>query len=80
MTVDEAEVEVALWVTGNEQEFDRLRQLSYSNSHVILVCFAIDDPDSFQNIRERVTQFVYRGVNVSGSQRCSVVVKGFPSL
>jgi Ras homolog gene family, member A len=54
MKIEEKSVEMALWVTGNEQDFDRLRLLSYCNSHVIVICFAVDDPDSFDNVREKV--------------------------
>ena len=32
----------------------RLRPLSYSKSHVILIAFAIDTPDSLDNVMEKV--------------------------
>lgn len=32
----------------------RLRPLSYPDSHVILICFAIDSPDSLDNVQEKV--------------------------
>ncbi|WVF67430.1 hypothetical protein IAT40_002186 [Kwoniella sp. CBS 6097] len=31
----------------------RLRPLSYPDSHVILICFAIDSPDSLDNVQEK---------------------------
>ena len=33
----------------------RLRPLSYPDTHVILLCFAIDSPDSLENIPDRWT-------------------------
>jgi Ras family protein A len=32
----------------------RLRPLSYPDSHVILIGFAIDSPDSLDNVQEKV--------------------------
>jgi Ras family protein A len=52
--VDGKHVELALWDTIGQEEFERLRPLSYSNSHVILICFAIDSPDSLDNVQEKV--------------------------
>lgn len=33
----------------------RLRPLSYPDSHVILICFAIDSPDSLDNVQEKAS-------------------------
>jgi GTPase SAR1 family protein len=35
-------------------QHDRLRPLSYPDSHVILICFAVDSPDSLDNVQEKV--------------------------
>jgi hypothetical protein len=37
-----------------QEDYDRLRPLSYPDSHVILICFAIDSPDSLENVQEKV--------------------------
>src|ERR1700744_450204 len=52
--VDGKHVELALWDTAGEEDYDRLRPLSYPDSHVILICFAIDSPDSLDNVQEKV--------------------------
>ncbi|CDS02960.1 hypothetical protein LRAMOSA00362 [Lichtheimia ramosa] len=39
-------------ITGQE-DYDRLRPLSYPDSHVILICFAVDSPDSLDNVQEK---------------------------
>lgn len=40
--------------TGQE-DYDRLRPLSYPDTDVILMCFSIDSPDSLENIPEKWT-------------------------
>ena len=54
--IDGKSVTLALWDTepGRMEYADRLRPLSYPGSHVILICFAIDSPDSLDNIKEKV--------------------------
>lgn len=39
-----------------QEDYDRLRPLSYPHSHVILLCFAIDSPDSLDNVQEKVSK------------------------
>lgn len=50
---DGKRVELALWDTAGQEDYDRLRPLSYPDSHVILVCFAVDSPDSLDNVKEK---------------------------
>ncbi|KAJ7799539.1 P-loop containing nucleoside triphosphate hydrolase protein [Mycena olivaceomarginata] len=51
--VDNKHVELALWDTAGQEDYDRLRPLSYPDSHVILICFAVDSPDSLENVQEK---------------------------
>lgn len=55
MEVDGKHVELALWDTAGQEDYDRLRPLSYPDSHVILICFAVDSPDSLDNVQEKVS-------------------------
>jgi len=48
--LDGKPVQLALWDTAGQEEYERLRPLSYSKSHVILIAFAIDVPDSLENV------------------------------
>ncbi|KAF7300184.1 Rho1 GTPase [Mycena kentingensis (nom. inval.)] len=51
--VDNTPVELALWDTAGQEDYDRLRPLSYPDTDVLLICFAIDNPDSLENAREK---------------------------
>jgi len=51
--VDGKQVELALWDTAGQEDYDRLRPLSYPDTDVILMCFSIDSPDSLENIPEK---------------------------
>ncbi|KIM76664.1 hypothetical protein PILCRDRAFT_77517 [Piloderma croceum F 1598] len=51
--IDGKHILLALWDTVGQEEYDRLRPLSYSGSHVILISFAIDFPDSLANVQEK---------------------------
>jgi Ras family protein A len=55
IAVDGKHVELALWDTAGQETYDRLRPLSYPDTDVILVCFSIADPDTLDNVQEKVT-------------------------
>ncbi|WFD37889.1 RHO4 protein [Malassezia japonica] len=46
-------VEFALWDTAGQEEYNRLRPLSYPETDVILVCFAVDYPASLVNVQDK---------------------------
>lgn len=41
------------FVIGQE-DYDRLRPLSYPQTDVFLVCFSVVSPSSFENVKEKV--------------------------
>ena len=43
-------VDLALWDTAGQEDYDRLRPISYPDTDVLLVCFAVNDRDSLNNI------------------------------
>ncbi|XP_054715797.1 ras-like GTP-binding protein rhoA [Uloborus diversus] len=53
MEIDGRLVELALWDTAGQEDYDRLRPLSYPGTDVVLICFGIDDPDSLANVPEK---------------------------
>jgi len=46
-------IELALWDTAGQEEYDRLRPLSYPESDVILIVFSIDFPVSLANVQDK---------------------------
>jgi hypothetical protein len=36
-----------------QEEFDRLRTLSYADTHVIMLCFSVESRDSLENVHEK---------------------------
>ncbi|CAF1577362.1 unnamed protein product [Adineta steineri] len=51
--VDGKTVDLALFDTAGQEDFDRLRPLSYPDTNVILMCFSIDNPVSVASITEK---------------------------
>ncbi|EJU03901.1 hypothetical protein DACRYDRAFT_65013 [Dacryopinax primogenitus] len=50
LVVDDTQVELSLWDTAGQEEFDRLRSLSYAETHLVLLCFSVDNPASLENV------------------------------
>ncbi|KAI9226366.1 MAG: P-loop containing nucleoside triphosphate hydrolase protein [Piptocephalis tieghemiana] len=46
-------VELSLWDTAGQEDYDRLRPLSYPGASVFLLCYAVDNPVSLRNLSER---------------------------
>ena len=59
--MDDKNVELALWDTAGQEDYDRLRPISYVNIDVVLMCFSIDNPESLDNAHTKwypeMTQF-----------------------
>lgn len=53
MTVDGRTVSLNLWDTAGQEEYDRLRTLSYPQSNVFIICFSVASPSSFANVRHK---------------------------
>lgn len=51
--IDNVHVELSLWDTAGQEEFDRLRSLSYDDTHTIMLCFSVDSPDSLENVESK---------------------------
>lgn len=48
--VDGKSVQLALWDTAGQEDYERLRPLAYAQAHVILIAFSVSSPDSLHNI------------------------------
>jgi Rho family protein len=51
--VDNVHIELSLWDTAGQEEFDRLRSLSYDDTHCIVLCFSVDSRDSLENVESK---------------------------
>ncbi|NP_001158755.1 rho-related GTP-binding protein RhoQ [Salmo salar] len=43
---------LGLYDTAGQEDYDRLRPLSYPMTDVFLICYSVVNPASFQNVRE----------------------------
>jgi Ras-related C3 botulinum toxin substrate 1 len=51
--VDGNHINFALWDTAGQEEYARLRALSYPETDVFLLCFSVVSPASFENIKTK---------------------------
>lgn len=50
ITVDDQEFNMTLWDTAGQEDYERLRPLSYPNTDCFLLCFSVSSRSSFENI------------------------------
>mmetsp|Transcript_10095 Transcript_10095/g.10919 ORF Transcript_10095/g.10919 Transcript_10095/m.10919 type:complete len:188 (-) Transcript_10095:1412-1975(-) len=51
--VDSRPITLGLWDTAGQEDYDRLRPLSYPQTDVFLICFALDSVTSYENVRNK---------------------------
>ena len=49
---------LGLFDTAGQEDYDRLRPLSYPQTDVFLVCFSIVNPASYENAKEKVRNVI----------------------
>lgn len=51
--VDERPVNLGVWDTVGQEDYDQLRPLSYPQTDIFLVCFSVVSLSSFENVRAK---------------------------
>ena len=51
--VDGKPVNLGLWDTAGQEDYDRLRPLSYPQTDVFLICYSIISPHSLDNVKSK---------------------------
>lgn len=51
--LDNKPISLGLWDTAGQEDYDRLRPLSYPQADVFLVCFSVVSPASYENVKAK---------------------------
>jgi len=51
--LDGKPINLGLWDTAGQEDYDRLRPLSYPQTDVFLICFSVISPTSYDNVRSK---------------------------
>ncbi|KAJ7853356.1 P-loop containing nucleoside triphosphate hydrolase protein [Mycena olivaceomarginata] len=51
--VDGKIISLGLWDTAGQEDYDRLRPLSYPQTDVFLICFSLISPPSYENVKTK---------------------------
>jgi len=63
--VDGKPINLGLWDTAGQEDYDRLRPLSYPQTDVFLVCFSVISGSSFENVKTKwVPEIQHHAPNV----------------
>lgn len=53
LRINEHDIELELNDTKGQEDYDSSRPFSYQGSDVILICYSVDSPSSFANVKEK---------------------------
>ena len=51
--VDGKPINLGLWDTAGQEDYDKLRPLSYPQTDVFLICYSLISPTSFDNVKSK---------------------------
>ena len=55
MHVDNKNITLGLWDTAGQEEYERLRPLSYQNTNIFLIVLSVIAKESLENATQKVT-------------------------
>lgn len=77
--VDGKTISLGLWDTAGQEDYDRLRPLSYPQTDVFLICFSLVSPPSYENVRTKVCVAPVPSTHVAHDRlSCAVVPRDIP--
>lgn len=53
LCVDGQEFDMTLWDTAGQEDYERIRPLSYPNTDCFLVCFSVNSRNSYENVANK---------------------------
>jgi small GTP-binding protein len=68
--VDGKIVDLAVWDTPGLEDYDRVRPVSYPNTHVILICFSVEKRWNYTSVCDMVSFVISPALHGTGGERC----------
>ena len=53
VTLEGKTINLGLWDTAGQEDYDRIRPLSYPSTDIFLICFSLVSPASYENIKTK---------------------------
>ncbi|KAI5181571.1 Ras-like protein gene family, member A [Nematocida sp. AWRm80] len=82
--VEGREIKLDIWDTAGQDDFDRIRTLSYLDTDLILVCFSLDSIESLKSIkdkwREEIEHFCKNVPRILVGLKADLRIKNDPNL
>ncbi|KAA6403145.1 MAG: putative Cell division control protein 42 [Streblomastix strix] len=70
--VNQQRVQLSLWDTAGQEDYDDIRPFSYENTDVFLICFSINQRETFNNVRDKWVPDVRAGQ----SPKAKIIIVG----
>lgn len=70
---DEREINVQMWDTAGQEELENIRTLSYANTDLFMLCFAVNDRPSWENIESKWIKEIREHTEVGSNPKFMIV-------